>query len=215
MRMLLSFTWLLFGAAATACFGIAPSKCQLKVFVVDDLQRDIDATIRVVEKSGRVHEAENDVGGVEFCDLGILPVRVEVGRKESCSFTTVDNVWLEYGEQAVLRVLRNIDHCNVTMPRIGPPRCKVMIRVRGAEDDVGLADFEVSSDSKSAHPFVSAGRVYLEVLLKLPVRIEVRKAGFVPAAVRADCGGSLERRELEIRMKAVPAAREAGGLEKR
>jgi hypothetical protein len=76
-------------------FADARKVCPLKVTVVNDNNLDVESLITVVEKSGRKHILENAVGGVEFCDLGILPVKVQVGEPTSCLFTTVEEVWIE------------------------------------------------------------------------------------------------------------------------
>ena len=181
---------------------LAAGVCPLKVVVINDHQLDVDANITVVERSGRKHERENDVGGVEFCDLGILPVRVEVGNPASCSYTVVDNVWLEFGSQAILRVLRNIDHFLKTLPPDMPPICKVLLRVRNWEGDSPVRDFQIATDPKLVVESDDFGGVFARLRRDVPVKFTISKKGFATERLEASCLGKPERREFEVRLKA-------------
>ena len=70
---------LLVQAASLQAVAADRSNCALTVRVLSQNGQDVEAPVTVEEKNGRVLEKEHSHGGVQFCDLGILPVTVKVG----------------------------------------------------------------------------------------------------------------------------------------
>lgn len=99
MEKLLQVAALALSSAYLCCAQTAPSgHCSLTVIVTDNDRNEVEAQVSVLERGGRLTEKETEPGGARFCDLGILPVTVSVGLPNSCNYTVVHNVPLEWNE---------------------------------------------------------------------------------------------------------------------
>lgn len=63
----------------------AQDKCSLVVRAVAPDGRRVEAPISVTEMSGRTEDRDPSEEDARFCDLGILPVTVNVGGEGSCN----------------------------------------------------------------------------------------------------------------------------------
>jgi hypothetical protein len=173
--------------------------CPLRVIVNDHDNQEIDADVRVVALSGRLHEKEYEAGGVEFCDLGIRPVAILVGRESSCNATTVRNVWLEFGEQRVVRVYFDVARCRVTLPH--PPGgiyCKVFFRARDADTEELIPQARVAGVGKQSLTPDGRGGFYALVPLDSSVRFEASMEGYITRSIEAKCERGALRQDIEF-----------------
>ena len=62
------------------CTTSAQNKCSLVVRVLSPNGQRIEVPVSVQEKNGNIEQKDQEGGDVRFCDLGILPVTVIVGK---------------------------------------------------------------------------------------------------------------------------------------
>jgi hypothetical protein len=113
-------------APATTLF--AESNCSLKVQVLSPRGDEVEALVTVTESTGRALKKENQVGGIGFCDLGVLPVTVVVG-KGTCNQVTVQGVQLSWRETVVVKVIYDVEPCMHDAPPSPEPSCSVLLRM--------------------------------------------------------------------------------------
>jgi hypothetical protein len=102
--------------------------CSLHIKVVNPRGLEVEAIITVTEKDGRVQTKENEKGGAKFCDLGVRPVTVVVG-KGPCHQITVRDVQLSWGKTSYLKVVYDPEPCMRDTPPSPDPGCEVMVRI--------------------------------------------------------------------------------------
>lgn len=103
--------------------------CSLIVRVVDQSGQEVESAVTVAEKDGRTISMEMAIGGARFCDLGILPVTVAVGREGACNYTVVNNVPLDWSHTYTLVITQDREACTVTLPPAPEPYCQLLLRV--------------------------------------------------------------------------------------
>ena len=108
------------------CIMIAVDFCSLTIQIVDPEGSQISRVLTTVrEKSGRTVQKESVSGKVAFCDLGMEPVTVTVGR-ESCNQITVRDVPIVWGGPYVLKITYDPQAC---IRRQLSGSCYVLLRV--------------------------------------------------------------------------------------
>jgi len=151
-----------------ACWlNVAPSLlakdyCSLKVRVVAPNGKQFPVYVAVYEQSGRKIEKEQaPPHDLQFCDLGILPVKVVVGTK-GCHEIVVDNVRNYWQEPYTLTVTYDPEHCMRELPPPPKALCEVLFRISGA-DGKWLNKANVKFEKPSLQPLEtdSAGRALL------------------------------------------------------
>ena len=103
--------------------------CSLTVRVTAPDGRRPAVSVRVVEKSGRVEELDQEKSDVKFCDLGGLPVTVSVGEEGTCNQVVVREVPVSWNEPYALHILYDPTPCFRDLPRPPVPTCRVVFRV--------------------------------------------------------------------------------------
>jgi hypothetical protein len=121
----------LWSAILPCCFA---DYCSLTVRVISpDLKRYPHVPVTVIEDTGRKLTSEQSQRDIHFCDLGIRPVRVEVGRP-FCNYVVVENLRLHYGRPYLLKVLYDYEPCLRHDPPFWKTTCEGLVRV---SDDLG------------------------------------------------------------------------------
>jgi hypothetical protein len=163
------FLALVFLACSQASF--AQGHCSLNIKVVNPKDLEVEASITVTEKDGRVHRKENKEGGAEFCDLGVRSVTVVVG-KGPCHQVTVRDVQLSWGRTTNLRVTYDPEPCmRDRPPSPDPPSCDVMLRIIDKE--------------RRAIPGARA-------MIKVPFQLQITADQYGRVLLRAKYGPGLE-----------------------
>lgn len=161
--------------------------CSLVVKVIDEQGSEIEAPVSVQEIGGKVVEGDYEAGGVRFCDLGILPVTVRVGRPESCNYTIIHNVALEWQETRSIVVRHEVEPCQRHLPAPPKPLCQLLIRVFD-QNAVGLlATVEVNRRSRETYQTDRVGRVRVLMESGSAVGCVVRSNRFLPKRIEAHC----------------------------
>jgi len=110
----------------------AAGYCSLSVRVLSPEQwRQEEVLVSVRENSGRIIKKWTTSEDVKFCDLGIMPVTVTVGRDTCNNQTIVKDVRLSWDKQYVLTVTYDLQSC-FDGPRFiaNPfPRCVELFRI--------------------------------------------------------------------------------------
>lgn len=136
--------------------------CSLTVHVRDQRAVPVDTWVTLTTATGRtLKKLTSDDGTVEFCDLGVQPVTIQIG-SGSCNELTLRNVSLPWKRGKV--VMLTYEPCfyeqGDLLPRQG---CTVMLRVVDSMERP-LANARVLA-GRSATPQESDryGRVFLQV----------------------------------------------------
>ena len=175
--------------------------CSLIVTVVGEEGLEREARVTVEEPGGRKVTKENELGGVKFCDLGILPVTVTVGHP-ACNQTIVKNVPLWWGKPTRLKVIYNRDPCLYDAPPPMHPGCEVLFRVTEGEDRwIGNAVLELREPWSRNLKGDRYGRLYLYPPYGSTVRGEIRATGYEPAEVDAECTRDRPAIQQYVKMK--------------
>ncbi len=127
-----AFVWFLL----SGCIAFGQTYCSLTVRVLAPDGRRPEVSISVAEKNGRTLEKdqEPDLGDVDFCDLGGLPVDVKVGNDGSCNQVTVHDVPIVWKEPYLLRVTYDPEPCLRESPLPLAPVCRIVFRVSSTAD---------------------------------------------------------------------------------
>jgi len=162
--------------------------CSLTVRVMSADGHDDVALVTVEEQNGRVLEKEHRQGGVQFCDLGVLPVTVKVGGDQACNQVVVRNVKLTWGKPVVLKISSNDEQC----PRVGAPPpvplCEILLRVSDEDDNwIKHARVDIQGERPVTLMTDDYGRAHLNSRRDLPNIGTVSAEGFNPAEFRVSC----------------------------
>ncbi len=139
--------------------------------------------------------------GVDFCDLGIVPVAVTVG-PEGCNQVTVKDVPVNYRETLNLLVVYDPVACRHEGPRLGRPPCRILLRVLEGDGWNWLAGAAVKSSSvKDGSVTDSAGRLLINAHRGDHIVGLVQLNGYETARFTYDCLGLSSDHELLIRLR--------------
>ena len=105
--------------------------CSLVVSVVDEKGQETEDTVVVVDSQGNETEYTGRPGRAHFCALGILPVTIRVGKPNSCNYTVISNVPLEWQLERHVTVRKESRPCLRTPVPLPKPLCQVLIKVLG------------------------------------------------------------------------------------
>jgi hypothetical protein len=108
----------------------AQGYCSLSVTVVDTQGRTVEANVAVQESDGRTIEKMTNFGSLQFCDLGIKPVTISVGRP-ACNQAVVRNVGLRWGTTIKVNMMYDREPCLVDEPPLAA--CQMLFRFADAE----------------------------------------------------------------------------------
>ena len=159
--------------------------CSLSITVVNSENQEIDARVVVEDSRGQRTSKQNDIGGVEFCDLGILPVDVFVGN-ESCNQVIIRNVALRWGETTDLKVIYHIEPCIYDRPPL--PRCDILFRFVDRKGNwVKGVTLNLKSPSALARRGDDFGRLLIQPKYREEIEGTVLAEGYRPKEVRQRC----------------------------
>ena len=161
--------------------------CSLVVKVLDEQNFEVMAPVSVEEKGGKVTAGENEPGGARFCNLGILPVTVKVGRPESCNHTIIHNVALEWQQTRTIHVKYEIESCLRHPPPLPEPLCQLSIRVFDQRAVSQRATVEVLSRAGEAYRTDNSGRVRILMQSGSILKTAVRSDGYLARQIEAAC----------------------------
>ncbi len=118
--------------AVLVSVGIADAQnhCSLRVRVLSPQEKRVFAVVSVREQDGRELEQDHKAQDLEFCDLGILPVRVTVHLGPGCNEITVRDIFLSLEETYVLKVSYDPKNCSPEQSPPLSPSCNLLLRVR-------------------------------------------------------------------------------------
>jgi hypothetical protein len=175
--------------------------CSLTVKVVNPQNAEVEAEIQVVESNGRTTILENELGGARFCDLGLLPVTITVG-KSACNQVVLRDVPLDWPGTKTVNVIYDIEPCFVT--RVPSKFCDVMIRVLDVGDrPLQEAKIHVSGSDKPPAKTDEFGRGFVPIATGAGI-IEIEHDGFVTGKLVINCDLKSPKQEQVIRLRAIP-----------
>jgi hypothetical protein len=171
----------------------AKDYCSLKVRVVTPDGRQFPVSVTVYEQSGRKIEKEQaPPHDLQFCDLGILPVKVVVG-DSGCHEIVVRDVRNYWQEPYTLKVTYDPEHCMRELPPLPQPLCEVLFRISGSDGGwIDKAAVIFDQPSLGRLQTDSAGRALLVARLENRIRGSVSARGFALREFSIDCSKSGE-----------------------
>ncbi len=125
-RTLLSLVALILGVSPALP---ATPPCSLRVHVVTPSGVRIAAPVTVRERDGRLTTIDEYEGDAEFCDLGIVPVEVTVGRTTMCNSVTVADVPVRWNQSYTLTITYDPMACGEEPPPPPVPVCEIVLHV--------------------------------------------------------------------------------------
>jgi hypothetical protein len=167
---------------------LAKDYCSLKVRVVAPNGKQFSVDVTVYEQSGRKIEKEQvPPQDLQFCDLGILPVKVVVGTT-GCHEIVVHDVRNYWQEPYTLTVTYDPEHCmRETVP---PPKplCEVLFRISGTAGAwLGKANLKFEKPSLQSLETDSAGRALLITGLDKNIQGTASAPGFISKRFSISC----------------------------
>ncbi|MEW5979098.1 MAG: hypothetical protein AB1898_25160 [Acidobacteriota bacterium] len=185
-----------------ASMGASPAEdhCSLIVKVVNLQDLEVEAFITVTEKNGRVHKKENEIGGARFCDLGILPVTLVVG-KGLCQQVTVRDVQLTWRKTTLLKVIYQREPCMSDSPRSPEPGCDVLLRIIDKQRTaISGASVRLKLSPQQEFTADPHGRVMLGAKSGSNLEGTVIREGYLPVDFKFPCsrGDSLQEHYLVL-----------------
>lgn len=176
--------------------------CSLSVRVLSPSGQRPGTYVTVREQNGRTIEKEvQPPEDIRFCDLGILPVSVEVGLP-GCNQVLVRDVPLMAGEMYLLTVTYDIEPCVAGKKAPPPvPLCETLLRVTGPEGS-WIVGAEVAFDDVTYMPSRTDVSGRLLVVLSLSQRLSgvVRASGLSPRRFELTCTRDSQRQEQLLRL---------------
>lgn len=173
--------------------------CSLTIHLVDTKGRPVHDYVTVVESGGRQTEKKHYPGGIRFCDLGILPVRIEVRPLSiSCTWTFSQLVDVRWGQARSHTIIVPSDPCE---HRVAYPakECTVLFRTKD-EDGKWLAESRIvlSTPRRETLTTDAYGRVMLRVPTGSLVTSEVSAPGHRTLELKFTCDKPMAEREIEL-----------------
>ncbi len=174
--------------------------CSLRVVVTSSGGGEPDVPVIVELSSGRVIKKRYQSGGVEFCDLGIRPVKLVIGNE--CNEVTLSNVVLTWGE---LRTVRAIyDFCPVR-ERMPGTACEILLTARGESGEpLGGAKIHFTQPVPVTYTADKYGRILTGFGFGKRVEGEVSIDGHAPGVFAFRCTQEKPTIETEILLKRLP-----------
>lgn len=166
----------------------AQGYCSLKVQVLSPNGERPEAQVEVQEQNGRkIHKEQAPGHDLEFCDLGVLPVKVIVGLKD-CS-VTISDVYLRWQRPYTLKVTYDQKNCMDERPKPSKPLCQVLLRVNSSSQE-WINGATVKFDEPSLSPIQTddAGRALFVGLKGDSVRGSISAPGFATLKFAVECG---------------------------
>lgn len=176
--------------------------CSLSVRVLSPGGQALQTYVTVREQNGRSIERESSAAGdARFCDLGILPVSVEVGLP-GCNQVLVRDVPLLAGEMYQLVVTYDIEPC-VQGKRAPPPTpvCEILFRVTDPmENWINGAEVVINETKWEPLRTDKAGRALLMISLGQRLTGMIRAGGYATKRFSLNCTREKSAQELLLKL---------------
>jgi hypothetical protein len=191
LHQVVLLTAMVFYAITVSPVLAAQDYCSLKVRVLTPAGQRLEVPVTVYEGNGRKIDKDQELTkDVEFCDLGISPVKVVVGLK-GCNEIVINDVPLSWKEPYTLKVTYDYKPCERELPLPPVPLCEVLFRVRDTDGKwIDKAKINVDEPHKSQLQTDGAGRGHVLVKVKQPLRGSVNASGYVAENFSVECSES-------------------------
>lgn len=173
--------------------------CSLTIHLVDSHGRPVHDYVTIVEAGGRQIEKKHYPGGVRFCDLGIMPVRIEVRPLSiSCTWRFSEVVDVNWGEERAHTIVVPSEPCKYPVPNLST-KCALLFRIKD-EDGKWLGESRIMLLTPSRRPLITDryGRAFIQVPMRSLVTGEVSVQGHHPSKFNLTCDKPLTEREIEV-----------------
>lgn len=186
-------------------FAFGQGHCSLQVSVVNAEGLEVEASVQVTEEDGRIVKKENQIGGVQFCDLGITPVMVTVGGEDACNGVTVHNVKLLWEKTNFVKVIYDRETCLYDPPASTVPLCMVLLRIKDAKGN-WLSGSSVTVNAPNQESFTTDqyGRVILRARYGSDLEGVVKQEGYSLQKFKFSCSGDEAQQEHYIVLEELP-----------
>lgn len=185
--------------------ALGQGHCSLQVNVVNAEGLEVEASVQVTEENGRIVKKENQIGGVQFCDLGITPVTVIVGGENACNGVTVHNIRLRWEITNFVRVIYDRETCLYDPPASTVPLCMVLLRVKDSKQNwLSGSAVTVSAPTQESYTTDQYGRVMLRARYDSDLEGVVKQEGYSPQKFKFVCSRGDPQQEHYIVLKAPP-----------
>lgn len=175
--------------------------CSLIVKVRSPQGKEVEALVVVEEHDGRRIEQQNRLGGLRFCDLGIMPVTVTVGHP-ACNQVVVRNVPLDWGETTTLPITYDQEPCLIDSPPVAA--CKFLFRFIDLQHNFVKG---VSLKTQTPYEEVLKADEFGRLMMRIPAGQELLGAtssnGYSTAVVKISCTTENERVERYVTLRKV------------
>jgi len=180
----------------------AQSYCSLVVKVVDPEGREVpEALMTLEEQNGRVVDAENQRGGVRFCDLGLQPVTITVG-SPNCNQVSVRSVSLEWGRTRTVKVIYDWKPCLRDLPPVAA--CHILFRFSDEQGKwIPGVVFDPPSSGAVEPRSDDSGRLLVRIAARTELRATARREGYLPNEVHLTCTRDLINAERLVKLRPV------------
>ena len=168
--------------------AIAGEYCSLTIRVeAPDGAEENGALVQIAEEGGRVIQEHYKLGGLRFCDLGILPVTVTIGPEGSCNQVTVRNVTIRWDKIFDLKVTYDPRPCQLTPAPPPSPICEILFRVTDGSGWVAGPTLRITSPSPATVIGDRFGRVRVVAKVGTEVNGSLAATGYAQQEVSVSC----------------------------
>lgn len=181
------------------------AECSLVVKVIDTNGTPVHAWIRVEESGGRHLEKRHSPGGVQFCDLGIRPVRVTVTPVSAgCSWSVSVPVDLVWDKTQTSSITVPAGDCEFRPSALILGKCRVLYRVM---DDTGRwihgarVTVTANSSQSSADTDDYGRALFRNFPLDSALRVTVETAQYESKTAESLCNTDRLEQMIEMRPK--------------
>jgi hypothetical protein len=175
------------------------SPCSLTIHLADSKGRPVNHYVTVVESGGRHIEKKHSPGGARFCDLGILPVKVEVRPiSASCTWTYSELLDVRWAEERSHTIIVPSDPCerHVAYPL---NNCAVLFRIKDEDGKwLGGSRIVFTTPTQGNSTTDQYGRALLRVQTGAKVTGKVMAPDHHPAMFDFTCGKAIMEEEIEL-----------------
>lgn len=193
----------------------AEDYCSLVVRVINTDGRELSAPTVVKDKAGRrVVKRDEDYrpGGFRFCDLGLSPVSVTVGRNGCSEIVTVQPVLLTWGVTKTISVIYDENACSELDKlwvgrRGGPagPSCDLLIRlVDSQHKPIPRASVRMGTSSGHTLKADQYGRVLVQIAYEDEFQGTAIADGYDSVELRQPCNRANRVADQYVTMSEAP-----------
>jgi hypothetical protein len=176
--------------------------CSLVVQLHDRGGSAVETRVNVQDSAGRAVSTQVEGTEARFCNLGILPVTVTVGKEVSCNQVVVKNVPLRWGTTSTLDLIYDRAPCLQDLAPPPKPVCEIMFRI-GRSDCKPVSSALIrlekpNAESVAADPF---GRVHIWAEHGTSIRGTVVAQGYEAAYIDTPCDQEHRKQEKSVLLR--------------